>query len=516
MTISFPYSGSLTPVVFVAWIPLLLVESYISSKNYKSGKVFIHAYLTFFIYNIGTTWWVYNASSAGSIMAFIANSLLMALTFYAFHLTKKYVGTKEGYISLLIYWISFEYLHYNWDASWTWMTLGNTFSIQPAWIQWYSYTGVLGGTLWVLIVNLLLFRAYQNYLFKGEKWSVQTPFFILASVALVVPLTISIITYYTYVEEKNPVEIVVVQPNIDPYNEKFNFASLHDQLDKIGMLAAEKSTENTDLILAPETAIGQSFFEGDIKRLNIYQHLLSIKRQAHNAPMCIGASTQKIFEKKNSRASFALSGGPGFIEYYNTSMFIDEKNEPSFIHKSKLVPGVEMIPFSDYLPILEEWSIDLDGTTGTLGTEDGPKVFKTEKFTYAPVVCYESIYGEWVTEQCRQGAELICIATNDGWWKDTPGYKQHMSFAQLRAIENRRSIARSANTGTSGFINQRGDVIQATDWWVPDALRATLNLNRQRTFYMTYGNVLGRSFSFVTVLLLLFTFVKRFKKLVIK
>ena len=117
-----------------------------------------------------------------------------------------------------------------------------------------------------------------------------------------------------------------------------------------------------------------------------------------------------------------------------------------------------------------------------------------------------------MTEQCRLGAELICITTNDGWWKDTPGYKQHMSFASLRAIESRRSVARSANTGTSAFVNQRGDILQATEWWEPAVIKSTLNLNSKMSFYTTYGNVLGRSLAFVSALLILFTFVKRFKR----
>ena len=148
----------------------------------------------------------------------------------------------------------------------------------------------------------------------------------------------------------------------------------------------------------------------------------------------------------------------------------------------------------------------------TLGIEEEPLTFVYEEFQLAPVICYESIYGEWVAQQCRKGANLIAIITNDGWWKDTPGYKQHVSFASLRAIENRRSIVRSANTGTSCFVNQRGDILQATKWWEEDVIRGTLNLNNEQTFYTLYGDVMGRSFAFVAVLLIIFTFVKRFKK----
>ena len=511
MVVSFPFSGSLTPVVFISWVPLLLLESYISEKNYRSRKVFTHAYLTFFIYNIGTTWWVWNASMGGSIMAFFANTSIMALTFQLFHLTKKHVGKKEGYLSLPIYWISFEYLHYHWEASWTWLTYGNTFSSVPSWVQWYEYSGVLGGTLWVILINLLVFRIYQNVIFKGETWRIQTPLIWMASITFVLPLSISLITYFSYSEKTNPVEVVVVQPNIDPYNEKF-ISDVNVQVEKVMALAKSKTTPTTDLVLAPETAISMGFEEKSIHIHTFHDILLNAKKEMFDVPICIGASTWKQFDERNSRASFKIDGISGYLESYNTSLLISESNQFFFIHKSKLVPGVEAIPFSNWFPFLEDLAVDLQGASGTLGIESEPKIFQTKKFKFAPVVCYESIYGEWVAQQCQRGAELICISTNDGWWKNTPGYKQHMSFARLRAIENRRSVARSANTGTSGFINQRGDVIASSDWWVPDAINRTVNLNDEQTFYMTYGDVLGRSLSFVSLLLLLFTFVRRFKK----
>ena len=511
MAISFPFSGSLTLVVFISWVPLLLIEDYITTKRYRSRKVFFNAYIAFFFYNLITTWWVYNASGGGAALAIILNSLLMAIAFQLYHFTKKHIGKKEGYISLFIYWIAFEYFHLNWEMSWTWLSLGNTFSIAPSWVQWYSYTGVFGGTIWILIINLVVFKIYKNVLFKKETWRIQTPLIWSAAFLFVVPLSISLITYFSYTEKLNPIEVIAVQPNIDPYNEKFVPGGEIAQLEKITRLAKSKITKSTDLIVAPETAISYGFTENNVYDETSYLFLADFQAKNNHIPWCIGASTWKTFPKKHSRASQPLMNGSGFYESYNTAMALNKNSQPGFIHKSKLVPGVEVIPFSDYLPFLEDLSIQNGGTSGTLGIEDEPLVFVYEKFQLAPVICYESIYGEWVAEQCRKGANLISIITNDGWWKDTPGYKQHLSFASLRAIENRRSIVRSANTGTSCFINQRGDISQATKWWKEDVIRGTLNLNNDQTFYTLYGDVIGRSFGFVAVLLLIFTFVKRFK-----
>ena len=512
MMISFPYSGSLTPLIFISWLPLLFVESYISKKGYKSKKVFTHSYLSFFIYNIGSTWWVWNADPGGASLAIVLNSLLMAITFYAFHLAKKYLGEKEGYISFLFVWIGFEYFHYNWEMSWTWLSLGNAFSIVPSWVQWYSYVGVLGGTLWVLLVNLLFFRCIQNTYLKAESWRIQTPILWSGTLLIILPIAFSSYSYYNYEESGEVVQIVAIQPNIDPYDVKFDPESFQGQLDTFIRLADSLVTDQTKLVVAPETALGIPFSETEIQTFDFFKYIVAEKsKKMYNVPWYIGASTFQFFPKKNSRASRQMQDG-SYLECYNSSLLITESNDTEFIHKSKLVPGAEVVPFADIFPYLETLSIDNGGTTGTLGIEETPQVFEMDEMIIAPVVCYESIYGEWVAEQCRNGADLIAIITNDGWWGDTPGYKQHMSFASLRAIENRRSLVRSANTGTSCFVNQRGDILQDTDWWVEDAIKGEVHLNKEMTFFTQYGNVLGRSFSFASILILLFAFVKRFKK----
>lgn len=514
MVVCFPYTGSLTPLVFVAWIPLLLVESYISQQNYRSGKVFIHAYITFFIYNVGTTWWVWNASQGGAVLAFLLNTLLMTLVFYAFHLTKKYVGNKEGIISLVLYWIAFEYFHYDWESSWPWLTFGNVFSIHPSWIQWYSVSGALGGTLWVLVLNLLLFRTLENVLLRKETWRIQTPLFYLSGIIFVVPMVISLYTYYTYEETVDLIEAVLVQPNLDPNDGGPKFADNADPLEQCyDMLqqARTKVTSKTKLVITPETSFWQYIPEETAERSSLYNMILSTDLK--NSEVLMGVGSMRFFDTKKAVTCQPIGDGTHFYETYNSSLFVDANKIPSFIRKSKLVPGVEKVPFASIFPFMSDWAISMDGTQVGYGVEDHPKVFQAKGFKFAPVICYESIFGGFVAEQCNRGAEVICIITNDGWWRDTPGYKQHASFAQLRAIENRRSVLRAANTGTSCVINQRGDMLDATEWMTKDVIRATVNLNNEKTVYTRYGDVLGRSFGFVSVFLLLFTFVKRFKRL---
>lgn len=433
----------------------------------------------------------------------------MAIAFYIFHFIKKKLGKGTQYVILPLVWIAFEYLHYYWELSWPWLSLGNAFSLRTTWIQWYEFTGSLGGTLWVLVINLMVTLLVINHFIKKQALKTLRKMLLGLTLVLVLPILLSIYLYTSYEEEKRPIEVVLLQPNIDPYNEKFT-ASLESQLEKIFDLADTKVSDKTDIVIAPETAISWGFYEEDLIRLPFYSYILSRKAKWKNASLLTGASTARFYKTKHSRASIPMDGGPGFIESYNSSLLMDEHNHSTFLHKSKLVLGVEKLPFSDWLPFLEELSIENGGTSGTLGIEEEPQVLHTDKFVFAPLICYESIYGEFNSEQVKKGAEVIFVMTNDGWWGDTPGYKQHMSFSRIRAIENRRSVTRSANTGTSCIINQRGDVIEQTQYWKQAVLKGKVNLNKNITMYSSTGDVLGKTFTIMASLLLLLSFVNYF------
>lgn len=510
LALSFPEIGNLPYLAFIGLIPLLLLENEIYQNKFKSSKLFLHSYITFFIYNVGTTWWIWNASPGGAILAFVLNSLIMAITFQLFHITKKRIGRFEGYISLVLYWISFEYIHYQWELSWPWLNFGNIFANHVEIVQWYSVTGVLGGSLWILILNIIGFFLL-NFLVIQKKSlkSVILPILLFCSV-LILPIIISLYQYHNSNDVGVDTDVIVSQPNVDPYNEKFS-GSIESQLDRICDLVDKKATDETDFVLAPETALPFTFYEDEVDRIIYFHYLVERKAVWKNASLLIGASTKRFFKHKKSRASRKLLDGPGYEEFYNSSMLVDFHDKPKFLHKSKLVLGVEKVPFSNIFPWLEDLSINNGGASGTLGIEDYAQVMKSHKMTFAPVVCYESIYGNFIAEQCRKGAQLIFVITNDGWWGNTPGYKQHFAFSRLRAIENRKSVARSANTGISGFINQRGDIIQKSSYWKEEVLAQKIKRNNIKTFYASNGDFIGRSLGLGALIFILITLANIFK-----
>ena len=511
MFLAFPFSGTLTPLIFFSFIPLLIVEADILQQERSSLNIFIHSFICFLVFNLGTSWWLWNASVGGAIFAFLFNAVVMSLVLQAFHITRKHVGSKQGYLSLPFYWLGFEYLHNHWEFAHPWLTLGNTFSERTTWIQWYEYTGVSGGSLWIIIVNLIGYLIYRNW---KQKKKLKSPILIFFG-GIIIPILVSFYlessfnkTQFTLSKTKQ-IETLIIQPNIDPYNDKFDRRSFFAQNRKILQLASEKISATTDLVIAPETAISGGFLEPRLKSTMAYpMYRDSIKKWG--TQLLIGASTIKIFDKKNSRSARPMDDGR-YIEYYNTSLLLSPEKEAEFIHKSKLVAGVEHIPYSYYIPFLNQLAIDNGGTIGSLGKEDSVKVMEMSRGKIAPIVCYESVFSEFVAEQSRLGAELLCVITNDGWWKDTPGYKQHFSFARLRAVENRKWLIRSANTGKSGVISPTGKVVKETDWWIPDAISAIVQLLSQETSYTKYGDLLGRSSAFLAVFIFIFALSKIIK-----
>ena len=220
----------------------------------------------------------------------------------------------------------------------------------------------------------------------------------------------------------------------------------------------------------------------------------------------IGATTYE-WVPRGMEDDFPARQIGGVERYYyahNSSLLIDTVNV-QHRNKSKLTPAVEAIP--EWMGFLKNYSLTMGIARGTLKTDPYPNNMSFGNHQVGVAICYESAFGGYVSEFVRKGADLLFVSTNDGWWGDTPGYKQHFEFSKLRAIENRRCIARSANTGKSGFFNQKGDVLQSTEYWKEDVIKATLKANTEKTFYSKHGDYLYRIAMWMTFGLLLVTFV---------
>ncbi|MBW1298838.1 apolipoprotein N-acyltransferase [Aquimarina litoralis] len=500
--------------LFFGFVPLLVVEYKIRSNKYHKSQVFGYAVLAFFIWNMIATWWIYNSTPFGMWFAEIANTLLMALVFLLYHIVARRASFTIGTIFLICIWMSFEYLHLQWQFSWPWLNLGNGFASFTSWIQWYEYTGTFGGTLWIWIVNIGLYKSILLFIEHKDKEILYKSALRNGGI-IIIPIVISFIILKTYEEDGTSVEVVILQPNINPYTEKYNTSD-----DRVGALltslTSKEITKDTDFIIAPETVFADNNRLKTFKSSIAKKTASSIVQNYPKANFLSGISLLDVFRdpsKAHSQTNEHKSGV--FYDDYNSAFLVRPDGSDELYHKSKLVVGVENFPYqSVFKPIVGDAMIDLGGTVAKKTTQSDREVFFTkEGLGAAPIICYESVYGEFVTGYVRNNADFLAIITNDAWWDDTQGHQQHLAYAKLRAIETRRSIARSANTGISAIINQTGKVISSLAYNEQGALKGSLTTNDKITFYVRAGDYLARVAIFLMIFIFLFSVTRRRKKI---
>ena len=337
MGISFPFTGGLLPLAFVSFVPLLIINFQLNLQ--KRGRFWLRFglnYLYFVIFNYITTWWIYYASEPGMFMAVFANSLLMTLPFFIGGFITRQLGEGRGLLAVMVLWMSFEYAHFFWELSWPWLNLGHIIGNTPKLMQWYEYSGVTGGTCWILVINIFVYMIVRNLWIRKESWKIQAPILLFTALGLIIPIISSLVIYYNYEEKKDPVDIVIVQPNIEAHFEKF-YTPWNAQLGKMFSLADPQVDENVDLVLCPETAINIGLDEANLYEEQAIKYAQSFQRVKDSVPVLIGAFTQAFFREEHSAASRPL--GIHWYEDYNTALMIDPLKPIQSYHKSKLVLG---------------------------------------------------------------------------------------------------------------------------------------------------------------------------------
>lgn len=490
-------------ILLMAFIPLLIVDDQLHRHNRAGIAFFFYALAAFLTWNILSTWWIAYVSFAGMLIIALINAALMSGVCWLAHSIRRTLDIWTAYFSLIIFWITFEYLHFHWSMQWPWLILGNGFASSIEWIQWYEYTGVLGGSLWILMVNVLLYAAIKHL----KKISVKA-LKVATGLALLIilPLSWSFYRYDTFNESRDRIRVAVLQPNIDPYKDKFAGLTYEEQTRRMVSLAQSVAVDSIQYVVAPETAL-EPLWENDSMRRQKSLPMFDTLFSSHPGLRVIaGAITQKKIQKGDPVSYAARHAASGDLyEVYNSSLFFDHSQEIQIGHKSILVSGVEKIPFQQYFPFLSNYIVDAGGVSGSLTPADQPTVFKSEGGEgIGTIICFESVFGSFVGSTVKKGASILFVITNDGWWKESYGLTQHFNYSRLRAVETRRSIARSANTGLSGFINQRGEVIKITSSNTESAISAFLALNDQLTFYVKNGDYLGWISAVLSVMAVLY------------
>ena len=511
-------------LALLGFVPLLCMERLASGQGAR--HFWWWHYGTFAAWNFVTTFWVCNATVGGGIFAALANALQMSLVFGAFRWVKRRMNraTAVPYLFLAAAWIAWEkyYLTVA-QISWPWLVLGNAFAGTVRLVQWYEFTGALGGSLWIWASSLSVFGlmvALSDGRFSG-RWNGKARAAALLGTALVLfgPMVCSAIIWNRYEEvSEGKIPVVIAQPDFDPYN-KFGGMTQDQQTAVLlgqfaqGLKDLEKDSVRTAgapgvLLLAPET-FTSDILCNDIPSSRTFQRFRSFLQEHPEAEILFGASSWTRYEQVSRPSANARKMGDGdWYETHNSALIVDSAGRFGLYQKSKLVPGVEMLPYPTVLGPIDDKL--LGGVAGRcVGQESVSNLMFRQSVPVGCAVCYESVYGEHCASYVRAGARLLTVITNDAWWGDTPGYRQHLNYARLRAIETRRDIARCGNTGISAFIDQKGRILSRTAWWEPAVLRGVVNLSSRETFFVRAGDLVGRICVLLTVLLFAAALIRR-------
>lgn len=504
-------------LLFLAFTPFLALMEYVHAGGFRKPgrRALFKIWLALLVWNTLSTSWVAQATLVGAIAMIVLNSGLMLLPWVFYSWAKIHLSR----LALLfggLAWLTLEYAHFHWEMAWPWLNLGFGFANNPDWVQWYEYTGVLGGTLWVLIVNGALYFALwrDGGLLRGRVRPLSVIYALVLGIGI--PLSISYLVKSSFEAKGTATEVVLLQPNLNPYTNRLfaanELASSHEIIDYLLDKTETAITPNTQWVLWPESTLPRFIWEDDHSNANLLK-IQQWQAQYPQLSLLVGATTGTNLAPEDPTSPYTITkrNGTGRYEAHNTAIWFPAGGRPQFYHKSVLVPGVEQLPFANILqPVIGPLMEALGGTGGGYAPQNDRTVFTPANgLSIAPSVCYESIFGAHTAKHVRKGAQAIGVITNDAWWGQTQGYQQHFAYSRLLAISLRKPVLRAANTGTSAFVHPDGSFTQATDFYTEATLREEVLFSDKLTVYAKTGDSLGRLAGFLFFFLWTSAIVKR-------
>lgn len=524
LALSFPPSPFFL-MAFVGFVPLLFIFSF---ENVKYR--FLILYITFFIYHTGTNWWIgswqENADPylmmSGIVLA-IAHPFFFMIPFWGLFYLKRKIGYSKAIWIFPFLWTSFEWLHSLGEFSYPWLTIGNTQILNRYWIQFIDISGVWGASFLILLINVLIFKIIEKIRNNGSKLNIDLLRknlhlklnFLLLIIFILFPLMYSIdkITEFNHddlLNDKETINISLIQANIDPW-EKWE-GSVHSQIRLYKNLQDSLSNEigDIDLSIWSETAI--PFLSLNFNAYN--DHTILERWIDRNDFSILTGFSEFYFYKPGEKLKHPIKKIElDTVKYYityNSSLllnpFPDNKLNPQIYRKSKLTPFAERFPYSEILTFAQEW-MNWGVGISAWGLGEGAKsmtvIADNDSTKIGSIICIESVYPKFVTGFVRDGAQILSVITNDSWFDKTPGPMQHYLIAAVRAIETRRYIARSANSGITGFISPTGKNLYQAEPYVKTAIAMTVPKLEILSFYVKFGDWLPIFTMIVSLLMII-------------
>jgi len=522
------YSVSFPPVDFsylICFSFVLLIDVIVNSRSLK--QVIFRSYSVFFIASlIGVSWIGLSGMRENADKFLIAGGVFVVFVYPLFFvlpsvlfflLNRNFKSSGKEILSLAAFpllWTGFEYLQTFGQINFPWLFAGNSQSFNLSKIQYAEYTGVFGVTFWICLLSVLLFILFKNI--KSPAYKINPKNISLGIAILLIfilPDIFNLLNTKSY-PETGKVKIGIVQPNINPWEK---WAGKRQELisgyiDQI--ITIKKDHPDVGMIILPETALPYYFRE------RIFEERLEMLLNVCDSietPLLIGTPDLEYYKDQNSAPQDAKIMKSSGLKYdtYNTAVLFEPETDPDDFQKHqkiKLVIGSERMPYQEILSFTQSiisWGVGLSswqiGQDTNIFTLPGDQKFNT-------AVCYESVYPGFYAGFVNKGAEFSVIITNDGWWGKFFGTYQHNRFAVFRAIENRRWIARCANTGISDFIDPLGNYYLETEINEKVNIVHEVGLINEKTFYTENGDVFSECCLITGMLLFAFSFFNRNKK----
>lgn len=493
-------------------VPLLVVLD----ETEKPKSALAYVYVAMLVFHMITLNWTGGYAHLNDPYMAIAGAVTMTvhplfyfIPFGLFLFVRRRLGQTPALIALPFFWVAYEYSHTLSEWSFPWLTLGNTQSYDLARIQIVSSTGVIGLSLWILVLNVLAYILLHSFRGAGGRLLHATN----AGLFLAIVVLYFLPTLYgmkvlraappmehpvptSEMAEQKLVTVGMVQSNVDPWEKwkqtGMEIIELYVQMTDSLM---RHVSPKPDLVLWPETAMPYYLL---VPQNRATLNVLRTRIEELGVPVLFGLPHAVYYDdttKAPPSAKRVEATGERYDAFNSTAFIQPGVQEIPWYGKMKMVPIAERVPYADAFYFLDflRWGVGIGGWQIGWDTV----IFQEKKtgVKFCSLICYESVYPEFVTEFVKRGAEFIAIVTIDSWWDRMSGAYQHHQYAIFRAIENRRWIARCAVGGFSSFIDPYGRVYDKTELFTQAVLsRTILRIDKRmaNTFYTRHGDWVGR------------------------
>ena len=511
MGASFPPSP-LFFLSFIALIPLFFV--------WKERKTLASINRVTYYFGLGftivTLYWVGSWTKdadpflmlSGTALIFF-NPLLFLIPSTLFHYARKNFKIETAFMLLPFFWVFYEYIYSLTDLRFPWIVLGHGLAMFRSFIQIADTIGSIGLSFLVVAINSAIFFAIE----KPKKEKIK--FAVIGLLLFIMPLIYGFVKISNYDKGEKSVRVGLIQPDLNPWK-KWEAGNLEEQIKLYTDLSNKAIEDSARVIIWPETGLPVYFRS---RAYNLQRNALHKFIINNDISLLTGMPDRFIYSKEDAPedAKKVPQRDIYYTSYNSLWGMIPESENIQAYQKMLLVPFGEFTPFAGSLPFLREfiqwgvgignWNIGQNVTVMNFPKRMGSGFENDIKV--GGVICIESIFQEFVTRFVNEDADFIAVVTNDSWYGNSSGPRQHKYIGVLRAVENNRSVVRCANGGISCIISPVGEIEKETEMFTRDVLVGDVTIKSEKTFFTRNPNLLPYLSVIITLLNILFLFIKR-------